>query len=92
MSSVAAEHIVGYSFTRQDLLTEALDTSGDRTPESNQRLAMLGDALLQIILLDAWYASGNTKGTLVTSYLTMSWDPRLLILNRSGQQCPFHNR
>jgi dsRNA-specific ribonuclease len=67
MSSVAAEHIVGYNFTRRDLLAEALDTSGDRNPESNQRLAMLGDALLQIILLDAWYASGNTKGTLVTS-------------------------
>jgi ribonuclease-3 len=80
MSSVAAERIIGYNFTRQGLLAEALDTSGDRTPESNQRLAMLGDALLQIILLDAWYASGDPKGKLVTSYLTMSWwDPWLLI-------------
>jgi hypothetical protein len=85
MPSVAAKHIVGYNFTQQGLLAEALDTSGDQTPESNQCLAMLGDTLLQVILLDAWYASGNTKGTFVTSYLTMNWDPRLLILNRSGQ-------
>jgi ribonuclease-3 len=62
MSSGAAERVIGYNFTQQDLLTEALDTTGQRTPESNQRLALLGDALLKMVLLDNWYASGNAKG------------------------------
>jgi hypothetical protein len=62
MSFIAAERVIGYSFTQQDLLTEALDTTGQRKAESNQRLALLGDALLKMIILDEWYTTGNPKG------------------------------
>jgi dsRNA-specific ribonuclease len=54
---------IGYTFSKTSLLREALDTTGLRTAEPNQRLAMLGDALLKMILLDDWYASDSAKGT-----------------------------
>jgi hypothetical protein len=63
----AVQLAVGHSFNNKDLLLEALDTTGMRTAESNQRLALLGDALLKTILLDSWYAGGTAKG-LPTTY------------------------
>lgn len=58
---------IGHTFNNNDLLREALDTTGMRTAESNQRLALLGDALLKTVLLDSWYAAGTAKG-LPTTY------------------------
>ena len=58
----AVQLAIGHTFDDTDLLVEALDTTGLRTNESNQRLAMLGDALLKMILLDSWYAGGTAKG------------------------------
>ena len=60
----AAQDAIGYPFKDNDLLLEALETTGMRAAESNQRLAMLGDALIQLILLDNWYAGGTSKGML----------------------------
>ena len=54
----------GHTFSNNNLLLEALDTTGMRTAESNQRLALFGDALLKTILLDTWYAGGTAKGLL----------------------------
>jgi len=51
----------GYHFTNEKLLLEALDTTGMRCKESNQRLALLGDAKLRGLLLEDWYASRKTK-------------------------------
>lgn len=53
---------MGYTFINLALLTEALDTTGLRSSESNQRLAMLGDALLKHALLDDWYSAGAARG------------------------------
>jgi ribonuclease-3 len=60
------QNAIGYTFTKPGLLREALDTTGLRTAESNQRLAMLGDVLLKMILLDDWYPGGGAKGTCAT--------------------------
>ena len=57
-----AQNAIGHPFKSIDLLLEALDTTGMQTAQSNQRLAMLGDALIQVILLDSWYAGGTSKG------------------------------
>lgn len=51
MSSTAiacdgAQDAIGYPFKNIDLLLEALDTTGMQIAQSNQRLAMLGDALI----------------------------------------------
>ena len=56
------EHSLGYTFLDSDLMIKALDTTGLRSPESNQRLAMLGDAVLKQVLLEDWYESGTPKG------------------------------
>lgn len=63
----AVQLAIGHTFNNNDLLLEALDTTGMRTPESNQRLALLGDALIKTILLDSWYPGGTTK-SLFTTY------------------------
>lgn len=70
----AIQNAIGYTFSHNNLLLEALDTTGLWTAESNQRLAMLGDALLKLILLEDWYASSNAKGTCTTC----SWMIRVI--------------
>lgn len=60
----AVQLATGHTFSNNNLLLEALDTTGMRTAESNQRLALLGDALLKTVLLDTWYAGGTAKGLL----------------------------
>jgi ribonuclease-3 len=65
-----AEEVIGYHFNNPTLLEEALQaagaaasnphTKGDR--EGNKRLALLGDALLSMMLLDHWYDSGKDTG------------------------------
>ena len=56
------ERGTGYVMRDEDLLLEALDTTGLRKQQSNQRLAMLGDVVLKHVLLDEWYAAGTSKG------------------------------
>lgn len=65
----AVQFASGHTSKNTDLLKEALDTMGMRTNGSNQRLAMLGDALPKIVLLDSWYAGGTAKGLLMTPTL-----------------------
>ncbi|KAK3675245.1 hypothetical protein LTR78_004755 [Recurvomyces mirabilis] len=55
--------IMDYHFVNDDRLLEAIDTTGMRKPQSNQRLALLGDVVLKHVLLDDWYPTGTPKGT-----------------------------
>ncbi|KAI7334505.1 hypothetical protein KC315_g3722 [Hortaea werneckii] len=48
----------GYRFKDENLLLDALDTTGLHVQQSNQRLALLGDAILKFIILDDWYPTG----------------------------------
>ncbi|KAK3661231.1 hypothetical protein LTR56_000354 [Elasticomyces elasticus] len=57
------DRLAGYTFENDRLLLEAIDTTGMRVPQSNQRLALLGDALLKHVLLDDWYPTGKPKGS-----------------------------
>ncbi len=69
----AVESLVQYRFTNSDLLWEALHTRGalsSRVPgrimhaDGNLRLAILGDAVLQLCLAEDWYADGTKdRGT-----------------------------
>ena len=63
----AVQLAIGHTSNNTDLLVGALDTTGMRTKESNQRLAMLDDALLKLILLDSWYP-GVASNSLLASY------------------------
>jgi dsRNA-specific ribonuclease len=50
----AVEKIIDYHFTDSQLLEEALQAAG----RGNQRLALLGDAIISLAVLDAWYPTG----------------------------------
>lgn len=84
----AVQDSIGYTFSQRNILAEALDTTGMRTAESNQRLAMLGDAVLKMILLDDWYASGGAKGTSTGSAQSI----HVLMAHRARQSPGLHHR
>ncbi|KAF2763674.1 ribonuclease III [Teratosphaeria nubilosa] len=56
------EQVANYTFHDDNLLNEAIDTTGLRSFQSNQRLALLGDAVLKHVILDEWYPTGTSKG------------------------------
>lgn len=65
MDSEAKAYIqsaTGRLISNNDLLLEALDTSGLRAPQANRRLALLGDQVLKTAILDDWYQSGEMLG------------------------------
>jgi ribonuclease-3 len=53
--------LIGYQFHDPSLMEEALEEAGPQT-EGNERLALLGDKVLQLMLLHRWYMEGNTTG------------------------------
>lgn len=71
VANVAVEAIIGYQFNDPSLLTEALQASGSPVrsagtraiPDGNKRLALLGDTVLKLALLDHWYEAGHPRGS-----------------------------
>lgn len=66
----AVETLVRYRFHNPALLWEALqgpmvmvDIAGNRVPkDGNKRLAIIGDAAMQLVLAETWYPGGTSKG------------------------------
>jgi ribonuclease-3 len=64
------ERIINYSFADTDILFEALQASTSgvaqigerRITDSNMRLAMIGDSILQTLVVEDRYAKGWTRG------------------------------
>lgn len=56
------KRVTGYEFGEDQFLLEAIDTTGLRISQSNQRLALLGDIVLKHVILDEWYPTGKPKG------------------------------
>lgn len=64
------EKIIGYEFTNTELREEALLAAGasisdpaiDGDPRGNKRLALVGDAVLQLLILEKWYGQGTDTG------------------------------
>ncbi|KAK5110283.1 hypothetical protein LTR62_006136 [Meristemomyces frigidus] len=76
--------VVHYDFHDETLLCEAIDTTGMRKPQSNQRLALLGDVMLKHVLLDTWYPTGTPKGTGNTIVSTLGSNGSLAAAARSA--------
>jgi dsRNA-specific ribonuclease len=55
------ECLIGYQFRDRGLMEEALEEAGPETA-GNERLALLGDTILSLMLLRRWYSEGNTTG------------------------------
>ncbi|KAJ5875199.1 uncharacterized protein N7473_012546 [Penicillium subrubescens] len=53
------EKVIGHHFHDQGLVEEALEESG-LASAGNERLALLGDKILDLMLLRRWYHEGNT--------------------------------
>ena len=62
--------ILGRQFNDPNILTEALQAAGSSIryagtraiPDGNKRLALIGDAVLKVALLDHWYPGGASRG------------------------------
>lgn len=65
-----AEKITGYTFNNSLLLWEALQAAGSpvhfiggrRLENGNKRLAILGDTVLQLALVEDWYGGDTARG------------------------------
>jgi dsRNA-specific ribonuclease len=55
------ERLIGYQFQDRGFMEEALEEAGLETA-GNERLALLGDTILSLMLLRRWYCEGNTTG------------------------------
>jgi hypothetical protein len=55
------QRLIGYQFQDQGLMEEALEEAGPASA-GNERLALLGDNILSIMLLRRWYREGDTTG------------------------------
>jgi hypothetical protein len=70
-NSQDVEELLGYHFSEPNLLKEALMAAGapasdkhiSNEKQDNRRLALVGDAVLRLVLLDNWYKSGANIGT-----------------------------
>ena len=63
------EHIIEYQFSDREILLEALIAPSAAThagsrdvPDGNKRLAILGGAVLQLLLVFTGYENGQTRG------------------------------
>jgi hypothetical protein len=64
----------GYRFTNLDLLDEAFDASSvypDR-PDSNKRMAVIGDKVIDLILQSDWFPTGQPKGKQIATRTCIS--------------------
>ncbi|KAJ5266537.1 hypothetical protein N7478_009345 [Penicillium angulare] len=55
----AIERVIGYQFHDRGLMEEALEERG-LASAGNERLALLGDKVLALMLIYRWYREGNT--------------------------------
>jgi ribonuclease-3 len=70
MTEHPVECILQYRFANRNLLNEALLAAGASASskdihgneQGNKRLALLGDSVLQEIMLEPWYNSGESTG------------------------------
>jgi len=85
-----AQEIILYKFRDLSYLIEALHApgagcnciNGRNTSDGNRRLALLGDSVMKVVLLDGWYAVANNRCEAPsmfeadTGLRSFSWSPR----------------
>ncbi|KFZ25519.1 hypothetical protein V502_00002, partial [Pseudogymnoascus sp. VKM F-4520 (FW-2644)] len=65
------ERIIKYHFTNPQLLAEAFEAAGvsELHKGGNKRLALVGDTLIRLAILDRWFPSGAKEGSNLVSNL-----------------------
>lgn len=64
------QNIIGYTFEDHFILWEALQAPGSITrlfgrrnmPDGNKRLAILGDTIMKLVLIEEWYEGAEDRG------------------------------
>lgn len=66
------EELIGYCFTDRDRLREALHLANGMNGEANKSLAMIGDRILGLVLVEQGYDRNESKGKRIdpTSHLS----------------------
>ncbi len=85
ISCVALEEKIGYHFTDQDLLIQAMTHTsyvneiGESREAANERLEFLGDAVLELIVSDYLYRAcpGEAEGTMTKARVGIVSEPAL---------------
>ena len=75
-----AEAIIDYRFNDESLLWEALQSMGSgasqirnrEMSEGNKRLAVVGDAILRLVVVEEWYRTAGLRGVLTPVLTTHS--------------------
>lgn len=75
------ERLSGHRIGNDQLLLEALDTSGLGVPQANKRLALLGDRSMGLIVVDIWYPTG-TERKIAQEYIARLQNDNLAALAR----------
>lgn len=69
-ANAAVQGIIAYQFNDPSRLTEALQAPGaliiyagaPALPDGHKRMALLGDTVMKLALLDHWYGGGGSRG------------------------------
>lgn len=64
------QRIIGYTFNDTSIVWEAMQAAGSgvrlvgnrRIPDGNKRLAVLGDTILKLAIIEEWYNGGEARG------------------------------
>lgn len=67
---LGVESRIGYKFTDPSIAWEAMQAAGSgvflvgdrRIPDGNKRLAVIGDTILKLALVEEWYNGGEPRG------------------------------
>lgn len=82
--STNAEQFIAYAFTDRSLLKQALVAAGSHELKNiyqqhdgaNKALAMVGDALIRLIIVDQWYSGQGSRGARsITNFKSLNTDP-----------------
>jgi dsRNA-specific ribonuclease len=58
-----AQMMISYNFTNTELCWEALQAkAAGGYAEGNKRLALVGDAVLRLLIIKSWYTTGDRTG------------------------------
>ncbi|EHL02284.1 RNase III [Glarea lozoyensis ATCC 20868] len=82
-SIAGAQAILDYTFRNPELCWEALQAKGaGGYPEGNKRLALCGDAVLRLLIVQLWYPTGRTAEHASNVVATTASNDNLAVIGR----------
>ena len=87
------KNILEYNFNDKQLLWEALQAAGTSStaagyvvhPDGNKRPALIGDAVLRLVLMEDWYHTKTLKGMPLLTFKKVSLCSRSCVLGQANR-------